>query len=325
MPIENGWIRKNIGVRDPDDVTLMKTTRYLRLSMIALVLGLGTAVVYEHAKTATPRGGHCWQESISAYYYTPVQSFFVGALVTIGISLIALKGNTEVEDILLNFAGIFAPFVAFVPTPNIGHCGSVLTDTTNRNLNVGNNVTAMLVMAGAAFVVLAFLPLWPKLRTKLPKSPGSAKPPVDKVLPVGKFGFGITFVFYLLVVFMFIEHRHWFYGNAHPIAAITMFVFIFLAVVDNAVNLRWSRPVDAHLLNRYTVVAAAMVIAALVIAGLKGFGHFTYWTIWLEASMIILFGVFWLIQTHELWDKGLRPDERPEVPGDGPPGASEVA
>ena len=74
----------------------------------------------------------CWQHSISAYYYTPVQLFLVGALVAIGISLIALKGSIELEDAVLNFAGILAPVVALVPTPNVGRCGSVLTDTTNR-------------------------------------------------------------------------------------------------------------------------------------------------------------------------------------------------
>ncbi|MFF4260406.1 hypothetical protein ACFY1L_55740 [Streptomyces sp. NPDC001663] len=73
---------------------VVKTTRYLRLWMVALLIGLAAAILYEHAKSHLmgPGSGHCWQHSISAYYYTPVQLFLVDALVAIGISLIALKG-----------------------------------------------------------------------------------------------------------------------------------------------------------------------------------------------------------------------------------------
>jgi hypothetical protein len=54
----------------------IKTWRYLRLAMIALVIGLATAVVYEIAR----RGGDCVQTSISAYYYTHAQAVFVVGL-----------------------------------------------------------------------------------------------------------------------------------------------------------------------------------------------------------------------------------------------------
>jgi hypothetical protein len=105
-----------------------------------------------------------------------VQSFFVGALVAIGISLIVLKGSTELEDVWLNFAGIFAPVVAFVPSPNVGGCGSVLTDKTNRDRNIGNNVTAMLVMAGLAFAVLGVLRLLGRAvnHVPVPEAPDNA-------------------------------------------------------------------------------------------------------------------------------------------------------
>ena len=41
----------------------VRTWHYLRLTMVALVLGLIAAVLYEHAQT------HCFQTSISAYWY----------------------------------------------------------------------------------------------------------------------------------------------------------------------------------------------------------------------------------------------------------------
>ena len=136
------WAQRNVTAAQDAVLVVVKTTRYLRLGMIALVLGLGVSVLYEHAKTRPAGGGHCWQESISAYYYTPVQSFLVAALVAVGICLVALKGSTEFEDVALNFAGVFAPIVAFVPTPNVASAvrsspteptaGSTLATTSPR-------------------------------------------------------------------------------------------------------------------------------------------------------------------------------------------------
>ena len=100
MPILTGVAGRS-PLPDPP-MAAVKTYRYLRLAMIALVVGLFACVLYEHSKTRTG----CWQTSISAYYYTPVQGFLVAALVTIGVSLVALRGNTDWEDVLLNMAGV---------------------------------------------------------------------------------------------------------------------------------------------------------------------------------------------------------------------------
>jgi hypothetical protein len=103
----------------------IKTWRYLRLAMIALVVGLAAAVIYEVAR----RGGDCVQTSISAYYYTPARAIFIGALIAIGACLICLRGSRDWEDILLNVAGMLAPVVALVPTPAPGVCESRATRT----------------------------------------------------------------------------------------------------------------------------------------------------------------------------------------------------
>ena len=44
----------------------------------------------------------------------------MGALMAMGVSMVVLKADNEVEDILLNIAGVLAPVVALVPTPK--HC-----------------------------------------------------------------------------------------------------------------------------------------------------------------------------------------------------------
>jgi hypothetical protein len=121
----------------------IKTWRYLRLAMIALVIGLATAVVYEVVRG----GADCVQTSISAYYYTHAQAIFVGALIAIGTCLICLRGSTDLEDVLLNIAGMLAPVVALVPTPQTGDCASLPGVPQDPTPNIENNVTALLVMA----------------------------------------------------------------------------------------------------------------------------------------------------------------------------------
>lgn len=90
-------------VESADDV--LKTYRYLRLAMVALVGMLAAGVVI-----GASRAGQLLT-SLSAYYYTPAQSVFVGALVAIGVCLIVIRGE-DTEDVALNLAGMLAPVVA---------------------------------------------------------------------------------------------------------------------------------------------------------------------------------------------------------------------
>ncbi|MFN3600813.1 MAG: hypothetical protein ACK4UY_05425 [Dietzia sp.] len=54
--------------------------------------------------------------SLSAFYYSPARSLFVGVLVAIGVALVAYRGYTRGENALLNVAGILSVVVALVPT-----------------------------------------------------------------------------------------------------------------------------------------------------------------------------------------------------------------
>ncbi len=97
---------------EPDPaLAAVKTYRYLRIALTALVVLLFASIALEW--WAADR---CVLPSISAYYFTPVQAVFIGVLVTMGASLLALKGNTDGEDVLMNLAGMLAPGVAFIPT-----------------------------------------------------------------------------------------------------------------------------------------------------------------------------------------------------------------
>jgi hypothetical protein len=265
----------------------IKTWRYLRLAIVALVIGLAVSVIYERAH------GHCWQPSISAFYYTPAQGYFVGALVSIGVCLFCLRGNTDLEDVLLNFAGMLAPVVAFVPTPkSFERCSSIVRTVVQPELNVRNNMTALLIVGALGLLALFFMR--------------------DRKAPrIVQVGYAAAAVVWLVIGCLFVLADGWFVGNAHGWAATLMFLCI---VAVSAVN---AREQEGRLRHVYAAIAVAM-LAALVAFPLAGhFLDWTHWILWIEAVLISLFAAFWLVQTKELWHDGLRrpADERAPEPG----------
>ena len=270
-----------------EQVYAIKTWRYLRITMIALVVGLGVSIGYERSKAPG-----CFQESISAYYYTPVQGFLVGALIAIGACLIALQGNTAVEDILLNLAGMFAPVVALVPTPGTGSCASVLGSTKDRDVNVANNNVALLAVGLVGILVIGALIVRGFVR--------GVPPPAPSLI-----GYGVSVAVWAIGVGFFAGDRHVFTHYAHYAAAIAMFVCILLVVVLNAFAFR-SKTQNGSLRNRYLAIAIAMLAAVVLIGLLALTTDWRHWVLVLEASLIGLFALFWAVQTAELWHDGLR-------------------
>jgi hypothetical protein len=287
--------------------------------MIGFVLGLFVAVVLEISKTHPT----CYQTSISAYYYTPVQGVLVGALVAVGACLICLRGNTDGEDILLNLAGMFAPVVALVPTPGTGACRSFPTAAENpldgvvraatRDANIGNNVFALLIVGLAAFVVLAVLTLVGHVKFKRPW------PPWQSIT-----GYVVTLGVWVYAVVTFWAARSFFTHTAHYSAAITMFVCFLGVVTVDAINYKIHKdpavdiqdPLQVQVKatfadalkprNPYLWIAIAMVVDAIVwgIVGLVF--NWQHWIFWIEATLIFMFAFFWSWQTVELWRQGLR-------------------
>lgn len=267
-----------------EQIYAIKTWRYLRLAMIVAVLGLGVAIGYEHSKTHP----HCFQQSISAYYYTPVQAFFVGTLVVIGACLICLKGSSQAEDVLLNLAGMFAPVVAFVPTPGTGSCASVLGTTHDRNVNVANNVFALLVVGALGLLILLIL----AVRAAV----GDAT-----LSPVAIAGYLVVAAVWLTALLVFWLSRNFFVHYAHYAAAIAMFVCILVVAIINA----FASTTNAKAKPMYLGIASAMVLAAIVV-GIAGALGWDYAVLGIEIALISLFAIFWATQTIELWHDGLK-------------------
>ncbi|KJL29842.1 hypothetical protein [Microbacterium oxydans] len=97
--------------------TGQKTHRYLRLSLVFVVVALLASVAIEMVVVSWDPFMLGWNPlpSISHAFYTPVRSVFVGALIATSLAMLALSGRGR-EAILLDIAAVFAPLIAIVPT-----------------------------------------------------------------------------------------------------------------------------------------------------------------------------------------------------------------
>ena len=270
----------------------IKTYRYLRLAMVTMIFLLAVSLVIEWGKTDP----HCWQTSISAYYYTPAQAIVVGTLIAIGACMVAIKGNTEGEDILLNVGGMLAPAVALVPTPGAGECRSVPMTVSDTSANIANNMAALFVTG----VVILGITITIALRARQSGTGDWDRRHVaGLVVATVVLGGGIAW---------FAWNRSGFTTGAHYTAAAILFVCIGGVVVLNAKEYRRKVPSKRPTVNRYSIIAAAMA-ASLVVMGLwKWIFGWEHAVLWIEGALITLFALFWLSQTQELWHEGLRTD-----------------
>jgi uncharacterized membrane protein len=295
----------------------LATYRYLRLGIVVAVFVLIVGLIEERIDAG------CLKSSISAYFYSPVRALFVGGLMAIGLALIAIRGRTRAEEVLLNLAGMFAPVVALVPTTPSTDCPSSIATTPAPTVppqeplpdwvlrQIDNNLLAYLAVAGA--VILALLGWWVFARFRRPDL--SLDKPASWLL--GSLLIYAVVVGIGVVVYVnsdkFKEYAHW-------VAALAMFACFFVVVVWNA--LRWKTRGPRYA-KAYGAIAIGMVVAAVVIGGWKfladRFDGFPQWDeaiFWLEISEILLFALFWGIQTWQFrkFETVLVPP-----PGGGPP------
>lgn len=273
---------------------VIKTYRYLRLAMVLLVGMLAAAVLWQTLRSEP----HCIQNSISAYYYTPVRAVFVAVLAAVGTCLIVYHSNIATEDVLLNFTGVASLVVAFVPTPVEATCKA--TDVPSHQelvAAVGNNCWALLIV-GVVATGLALIMGRPAFRTRFAGDASRA-------------WLAITAAVVLAGVVVFLADRRWFVRYGHAAAAVSLFAGIVLVVVMNAISFGRTnaQPAQARLRNRYGLVAAVMVATLiLAVAAHLSSPGFVTWRFWLEAAVIVEFGAYWVLQTAELWNLTGRAD-----------------
>jgi zinc transporter ZupT len=128
-------------------VTIRKAVGYIAISFTP-VLALGTVVI-----------GQCpgLRDSASAYFYTSMGSYFVGALCAVALFLFTYKGYDTVDQIVTNIAALFALGIVFFPTDE-----SISPSACNvlHRLPDGFTNTAHYISAGIFFVLMACMSLF---------------------------------------------------------------------------------------------------------------------------------------------------------------------
>lgn len=259
-----------------------RTYRYVRLSIVAATLVLAVSVGLEVARAGV-------LPSISAAFYTPAGNLFVGSLCAIALALLVLSGRS-IEQGLLDVAAVFALVVALVPTPISdasceGGAVCVPSAAVPGVINNGVSVASLSVVVLISAAVLA-------------RTQGSAG-----------WGTVVTLLGTALIVAGFVT---WalsdfptFLRGSHNVAAVGFFSVIGVVAAVSA----W-RPQRS--LRRFRVLYAAVavgilgVLLALVAVLVVGAATATVGgvpVIFLgESVVVVLFAVFWLVQTVELWD-----------------------
>lgn len=276
------------------DSAAITTYRYLRISMVMAVVVLAVSIAIERNQAG------CWQTSVSAYYYTPVRAIFVGVLLAIGLCLIVIKGSTAWEDATLNAAGMLAPIVALVPTTDVGSCWSEtppsfpVTDTGELEgwvvANIDNNITALIITGILGLIVAAIIA---SISTRNVMAVAEVGPVQMRLGLLAALGFLVVGA----IVFAFWDD---FDTRAHGLAAVSMFLFLAVAVGLNA----WQRrndPGPRVYFWLYASIASAMILAGVVMFPLGS--RWEHMVLVLEATEITLFAIFWLVQTREHWNE----------------------
>jgi len=310
-----------------------KTYTFLRMALVALLLSLGVAVIWQ-----TYRQGWHILDSVSAYYYTPAQPIFVGALIGLCACMIALRGENTPEEVFLNLGGMFAAGVAVVPTSRGGDyrsaieackqagsplltqqpggvdCPSVLALEQATRANVENNLVALLVVGALALAATWFL-------ASRNTSPGGGTQSL-----AFRWGFWTSVAVVAVTAVLLVVNLDVIIANYHFISAVGLFVCIVAVALSNAVRrdgidvpgsglamavpglragVAAMRPQPGRRPNLYAGFAWALLVVAVVGVIAVRVGLISLF--WLELVAALLFILFWLAQTLA---------ELPPVPGD---------
>lgn len=282
---------------EPLPQTGRNTYRYLRGGMVVIIVMLAAAVLLDSVPA------DCWQDSISAYYYTAAGNVFVATICCLGVLMIVYKGSNDSEDVLLNLAGTLAFFVAFVPIkrPDPPECGQIVPPADAISDAIKNNIGAVIVALVVALGIVAFVYLIDK-GSRADTSLWGNRLRVLSALVLACF----------IGAFFFLPKP--FEAVAHWVAAILIFVIIGAVVFINAYLVgnqdNQKRKTRERFHRWYRVLAWAMagsVLGAVIVAAMERFSglHGDTWAIpdfALETALLLEFAVFWALQTVELWD-----------------------
>lgn len=259
-----------------------RTYRYVRLALVGATVFLAIAVGMEVAAGSS-------LPSISAAYYGPAGPAFVGGLTAIALALLALSGRS-LEQGLLDIAAVLALAVAYIPTTvAAGVCEPVLRcvppDVRATVVNNGAAVASIVLLGVVAAAILA-------------RIQGMAGRGVALTL-------GVVVVVTVAAVVWAVTSFETFLARAHEVAAVAFFVLIAAVAALAAWRPQSTGRRRMWLRRAYAVVAVgiALTLVLLVVGIVTGVERAGFPVVLVgESVALALFGVFWSVQTVELWN-----------------------
>lgn len=252
--------------------------------------------------------GHV-RPSISDYYQGPVRDVFVGGLVAIAACLVAYRGDSRLEDSVLNFAGFNAVVVALVPDNFTEVLASAPAGVVAGDVVVARSqVVTNLQISLGAFLLAALLLLVVDRRLT---AGGGRRWRGSTALARWLVRLAWVGETVLVVVVLAVVVRAGsvagvsLYRVAHFGAASLLILFLSFAVASHGwpVRLRpetWAAAPAGGSRTPYRVIAVAMWagLAVGVTAILVGV---PYAVIATEYSQLALFVAFWVLATRRAW------------------------
>jgi len=280
-----------------DNRTVYRSTyRYLRWVMVAALVALFLSVLIQSLMAG------CWLGSVSAYYYTPARTVFVGALIVFGSALIAYKGRAPEEDVALNFAGYMAIVVAMVPTTEDDLCPASGFGQTKDAVGdaVLNNVWSLIGITAIALSLL--LARWWLHDRKSVVS--NAAPRITRIRTRVVAVVCIT----VLVgeLWYFLVNPDFFMERSHGIAAITMVAGLVGVMIFNA-------SIVDHVAAVYRVGYWALAALLVLLAGAVLLVSEPHLILFLELVVFGVFVAYWIVQSIEMWRE---PEDFVQSPAD---------
>ncbi|ROZ89468.1 hypothetical protein [Gordonia sp. OPL2] len=272
------FAQRNVVARRRGDV--VDTYRNLRIGMVTLILMLAFAVTAESIRSTDIR------PSISDYYDTSVRAVFIATVCAMGAMLMAYKGRSEIEDVLLNYAGFLAFFVAFLPT-----------DTAERLVYPPRD-WIILNMWTAVFGGVSAVVIW-SLISRIGRFATSRRTTL-----AGNVARGLGLCAVIVVVAKQLWWEDAFGITPHVAAAVSMFGFLTLVVGVNGLA-AVVRDAPRRYATAYFLIATGMFVTVVVagVASVCGWGEGVNLVFWVEWVLLAAFLAFWLVQTAELWDE----------------------
>lgn len=285
--------------------TLEKTYLYLRLGIVAATVLLLTGVVVQTSRTEL-------LGSISAYYYTGVRDVFVGSVLAAALGLVVVRGRPGVENVLLNLAGMLLPVVAFIPTPLAAdtsvagvtvRCAEGWKSCVPEALvpDVVANLTTLVVLGAVGLVVA-----WVTLRGNPTARRG------DRI------GFLAAAAIWVLVMGLLAAGadsgaRAVLLNLGHYVAAVLAFALLVIVGVVNGMRSDQTlvlRQFQAPFSRAYWAIAVLMTLTVVVgvVGALTVGASGTRLVLVVEVLLLVLFALFWLLQTLEFRRLGVPSD-----------------